>query len=66
MAKKKPVETKQKQKRKGKNLNIWIEVVLRDAIGQLADTNRRPLTEEVSIALEKHLEQAGLWPPQKK
>jgi hypothetical protein len=61
MAKKKTVKTK--QKRKGKNLNIWIEGVLREAIGQLADRNRRPLTEEVSIALENHLSAAGLWPP---
>lgn len=51
-----------KPNRKGKPLSIWLDPVLRDAIDQLAEKNRRPLTTEVAIALEKHLRESGLWP----
>lgn len=54
-----------KPNRKGVPLHIWLDAQLRAAIDALAETNRRPLTTEVSIALENHLKAAGLWPPRK-
>lgn len=65
-AKKKPEKPQApppKPQRKGKPLNVWIETPLRDAIARACAKNRRPLTEEVSIALEKYLTELGLWPP---
>lgn len=56
-------ESAKKPKRRGVPLHIWIEPALKDAIDRLSDQNRRPLTTEVVIALEKHLKEAGLWPP---
>ena len=54
---------KAKPNRFGKPLHVWLDPVLRDAIEALAERSRRTLTMEVSIALEKHLKEAGLWPP---
>ena len=56
-------DAKKPQARTGKPLHVWIPDELRDAIDDLATENRRPLTEEVKIALEKHLTEAGKWPP---
>lgn len=33
------------------------------ALETLAERNRRPVTNELEIALEKHLESNQLWPP---
>lgn len=35
---------------------------LMDAIRNLASENRRTLTAEIELALEKHLQEAGRWP----
>lgn len=48
---------------RGKSINVWINDDLRDAIGRVASRSGRSLTAEVSIALERHLEAEGLWPP---
>lgn len=55
---------KRKPNRQGVPLHIWIPPALRDAIDALAERNRRPLTNEVVMALEKHLAAEGLWPPE--
>lgn len=66
MAKKKPTAppgaTPPKSNRTGKPLHVWLDPRLRDAIDRLADRTRRSLTTEVTMALEKHLAEAGLWP----
>ena len=49
--------------RSGKPLHIWIDEDLRAAVDRLLEQTRRSLTAEVSIALEKHLKEHGLWPP---
>ncbi len=66
MAKKKPptdgTVIPKPQNRNGKPLHVWLEPKLRDAIDALAAKTRRSLTTEVTMALEKHLAEAGLWP----
>jgi hypothetical protein len=52
-----------KPRRAGVPLNVWLPRELRKALDALLVRTRRPLTTEVVIALEKHLEEAGLWPP---
>lgn len=52
-----------KQPRRQKPLHVWLEPALREALDRLAKRNRRLLTTEVEIALEKHLADEGLWPP---
>jgi hypothetical protein len=54
--------TPPKPNRTGKPLHVWLEPRLRDAIDTLAERTRRSLTTEVTMALEKHLAEAGLWP----
>ena len=49
--------------RTGVPLNVWLPRGLREALDVLLVRTRRSLTTEVVIALEKHLEEAGLWPP---
>lgn len=60
MAKRK---SKSKQARSGLPLHVWLEPALRHAIDVLKTRNRRSLTSEVSLALERHLAESGLWPP---
>lgn len=44
-------------------LGLRFPAPLVEAMRELARRNRRPLTTEISIALEKHLKEHGLWPP---
>ena len=60
MAKKKEPE---ERVRSGKNLNVWINPELRDALDELRKDTRRSLTSEVELALEEYLEKHGKWPP---
>lgn len=52
-----------KPNRTGLSLHVYLRPQLRRVIEQAADRNRRSLTEEVSIALERYLQSEGLWPP---
>lgn len=54
---------RKKPRRTGRNLQAWIPAELRDAVDASANRNRRSLTTEVIIALEKYLSSEGLWPP---
>jgi hypothetical protein len=45
------------------SLHVYLPPPLRQAIERAAQANRRPLTAEVEIALEKHLKELGYWPP---
>lgn len=47
----------------GTRHTITLSRELYEALGRLADANRRPLLWEARLALEKHLADAGLWPP---
>jgi hypothetical protein len=44
-------------------LGVRISGRLVDQVRTLAKRNRRPLTTEITIALEEYLEKNGLWPP---
>jgi hypothetical protein len=59
----KPDAGKAPQARTGLPLHVYLEPALRQALDQLAARSRRSVTAEVSIALENHLKEAGLWPP---
>jgi hypothetical protein len=51
--------------RQGKNLNVWIEGALRDAV-DMAVEQSRPRTNLkgiVEVALQEYLKTVGLWPP---
>lgn len=37
--------------------------VYKEQLDVLRQETRRPYTEEVKLALEKHLAEKGLWPP---
>jgi hypothetical protein len=45
------------------SLHVYVPPPLRRAIEEAAERNRRSLTAELEIALEKHLKELGLWPP---
>lgn len=45
-------------------LGLRISGDLVNAVRALAKRNRRALTTEVTIALERYLSSEGLWPPQ--
>ena len=47
----------------GTRHTITLSRELYEALGRLADANRRPLLWEARLAMEKHLADAGLWPP---
>jgi hypothetical protein len=47
----------------GKSLMVYLQPSLRRVIEEAADRNRRSLTSEVAIALEKYLSELGMWPP---
>jgi hypothetical protein len=61
--KKKPGRRRKPGNRKGASINIWVTQELRDAVDALVEQERRTLTEEVCIAIEKHLREKGFWPP---
>ncbi len=54
--------TSSRPKRKGKPLNVWLADDLRDALERLRKKHRRPLREEVSIALEEYASKHGEFP----
>lgn len=61
MTKKRP---SQKRKHPGKkNLNVWIDEKLVDALLALAKRSKRSKTGEVELALEEYLTRLGCWPP---
>lgn len=43
-------------------INIRIPKALKDAIEKLAEENRRPMSTEFIIAVEKHLTDHDRWP----
>lgn len=49
--------------RRGRPLHVWLDPRMREALDALAARTRRLITTEVVMALEKHLAEAGLWPP---
>lgn len=49
--------------RSGLSLHVYLKPVLRRTIEAAAEKNRRSLTSEVEIALERYLQAEGLWPP---
>jgi hypothetical protein len=49
--------------RTGVPLYAYIPPALRDALDALVARNRRSITAEVQIALERHLQAEGMWPP---
>jgi hypothetical protein len=58
-----PEATAKKPKRVRLSLHVYVPPPLRHAIEEAAERNRRSLTAELEIALEKHLKELGLWPP---
>jgi len=52
--------TKATPKRTGLSLHVYLPPVLRKALDEAADRNRRKITGEVIVAIEKHLRELGL------
>lgn len=48
---------------KTRAMQIRLHPLLRAQLEKLATQNASTLTSEVSIAIRKHLTEAGLWPP---
>ena len=48
---------------KRRTYSMRLEDRLMQQVKELAERNRRTATMEVTIALEEHLQKAGLWPP---
>jgi hypothetical protein len=46
-----------------KHYGFRFEARLMEAMRALAKANRRPLTNQIEVALEEHLKALGLWPP---
>jgi len=44
-------------------IHVEVPPELKAAIRELAGRNKRKLTAEVTLALENHVADAGLWPP---
>jgi hypothetical protein len=63
MAKKKKRGRPASSAEKKSVLHVEIPADLKDALEALAKRNRRPMTSEVEIMMEKMLAEAGLWPP---
>jgi hypothetical protein len=67
MAKKKEDRDSHSKENKDRHINPSLGLRFRGELvvrfRQLAKRNRRTLTAEMEIALEKHLQEAGLWPP---
>lgn len=60
--KKKPAR-KSKDRNKHPAWGIRIPIAYRHQLAKLAEVNRRTVTEELKIALEKALADHDLWPP---
>lgn len=56
-------QPKSEDRHKFRPLGLRFSRQLIEAMRDLAEKNRRPLTTEITIALENHLTAAGLWPP---
>ena len=54
---------KGKPNRNGRSIQVWLPHSLYDALDAQLAESRRSITAEVTIALENHLKQSGLWPP---
>ncbi len=63
MATKRRRNSETEDRHKHKPLGLRLNVRVMNAMRQLAEKNRRTLTAEMEIALEKYLAEAGLWPP---
>jgi len=46
-------------------VSFRIPLELNERMQMLADTERRTLTMQFTIAMEEHLERHGMWPPVK-
>lgn len=62
MAKRKPGRPKSGPSVKAV-LHIEVPPELKDAVERLAERNQRKITGEVIVALQKHLQDSGVWPP---
>lgn len=51
-----------KPKRARRSVNYRLPEDLLDQLDKLTDETRRTATAEIELALESHLEKAGLWP----
>ncbi len=56
---------KKKDQPNKRQVNYKFTEELLDAIDKLTARTRRTATEEVTIAVERHLKRAKLWPPPK-
>lgn len=54
---------KKRPNRSSVPLHVGIPPELRAALDSVCKKTRRPLTTEVVMALEKHCESEGCWPP---
>ena len=63
MAKKKVTKDRSDDRHTTRMLAIRFPDHLSDAMRELAKKNYRTLTAEMRIAVERHLEAAGMWPP---
>lgn len=48
---------------KTKNVNVWVDSWLRDALDRLCKKHRRRIRDEVAIALEEYAAKHGELPP---
>jgi hypothetical protein len=62
MAKKKPNSPDEtpRPNRSGKPLHAWVRNELLDGLRRLAKRNRRTITAELEMALERHLAEGGI------
>lgn len=58
--------TPEEIKERAPTLGVRLRGDLTELVRELARKNRRTFTAEISIALENHLSQAGMWPPPEK
>lgn len=49
-------------KRNGKSLHVYLDGALRATLDEAVGITRRDLTAEVTVALEKHFKEMGIWP----
>ena len=62
MNKPKPKKGQRPADRHASGFMVRLPETFRDLLWKLREKNRRPITEEVQIALEKHLKDEGAWP----
>lgn len=48
-----------------KQLSAWVSERVRDAFEEMRIANRRTIAGELEIAMERHMEEAGYWPPRR-